>query len=79
MSRVDVDSHGRIYIPKDLRDRYGESFRIVPFRGKLKLVPVPDDPVKDLRDRTEDLRDSDKSVKDLKEEARRELEDLAGE
>lgn len=79
MSKVDVDSHGRIYLPKKFRERYGDSFRIIPYRGELKLVPVPDDPVEDLRGRTEELRESEKSVEELKEEARGELEDLAGE
>ena len=79
MAKVDTDSHGRIYIPKDLREEYGESFRIIPFKGELKLVPVPDDPVDDLRERTEGLRESDKTIKELKEGARSELEELAGE
>jgi len=79
MSKVDVDSHGRVYIPKNYREEYGDSFRIVPYRGELKLIPVAKDPVKDLRDRTESLRKSDKSVKELKKEARDELRKKAGE
>jgi len=79
MSKVDVDSHGRVYIPKNYREEYGDSFRIVPYRGELKLIPVAEDPVKDLRDRTESLRKSDKSVKELKKEARDELRKKAGE
>lgn len=79
MSKVDVDSHGRIYLPKEYREEFGDSFRIVRFQGELKLVPVPDDPVEDLRERTEEIRKSEKSVQELKEEAREELGRKAGE
>lgn len=79
MTKVDVDSHGRIYLPKEYRDEFGESFRIVRFQGELKLVPVPDDPVEDLRSRTEEIRESGKSVQELKEHARKELDEEAGE
>lgn len=79
MTKVDVDSHGRIYLPKEYRDEFGDSFRIVRFRGELKLVPVPEDPVEDLRQRTEDIRESDSSVEDLRQKGREELRDQAGE
>ena len=79
MSKVDVDSHGRVYIPKKFRDEFGTSFRIVPYRGELKLIPVSEDAVEDLRTRTKTIRESEKSAKELKEEAREELERMAGE
>lgn len=79
MSKASVDSHGRIYIPKELRERHGQEFRIVEFKGELRLIPVPEDPVEDLRERTRSIRESDKSIEQLKEEAREELEKAAGE
>lgn len=79
MSKVDVDSHGRVYIPKKYRDRFGTAFRIVPYRGELKLIPVSEDAVEDLRSRTKEIRESKKSAKELKNEAREELERMAGE
>lgn len=79
MSKVEVDSHGRIYLPKEIREQYGDTFRIVPYRGELKLVPIPDDPVEDLREKTEGLRKTDTSIDELKEQARDRLEETAGE
>lgn len=79
MSKAAVDSHGRIYLPKDLREKYGREFRIIELEHEIRLIPVAEDPVEDLRQRTSKLQDSDKSVKELKEEARKELEKAAGE
>ncbi|MFB6100180.1 MAG: AbrB/MazE/SpoVT family DNA-binding domain-containing protein [Candidatus Nanohalobium sp.] len=79
MSKTAVDSHGRLYLPKEIRERHGKEFRIVEFEGEVRLIPVAENPLEDLRQRTKKLRESDKSVEQLKQEAREELEELAGE
>jgi len=79
MSKASVDSNGRLYIPQELRSRHGEDFRLIEFEGEIRLIPLPDDPVEDLRERTESLRDSGKTVEELKQEAREELKRNAGE
>lgn len=50
MSTVDVDSRGRIYIPKKMREEHGEKFKIVELDSGIKLVPIDDNPVEGLKD-----------------------------
>ncbi|MCJ7450361.1 MAG: AbrB/MazE/SpoVT family DNA-binding domain-containing protein [Candidatus Nanohaloarchaeota archaeon QJJ-9] len=78
MTKTETDQQGRLYLPKELREEYGEKYRIVPFKGEIRLIPVAEDPVSDLRERTKTLRKSDKSVEELKEEAREKLKEEAG-
>lgn len=49
MSEIATDERGRITIPKEIRDRHGERYRLVELRSGIKLVPIPDDPVTALR------------------------------
>jgi len=49
MTKVATDERGRITIPREARERYGEEYRLVELRRGIKLVPVPDDPVEALR------------------------------
>jgi bifunctional DNA-binding transcriptional regulator/antitoxin component of YhaV-PrlF toxin-antitoxin module len=44
-----TDEQGRVTIPKDVRDRYGERGRLVELDSCIKLVPIPDDPLEELR------------------------------
>ena len=73
-----MDSRGRIVIPKEYRKDEKE-YRIVRFEGSIRLIPVPDDPIEDLRERTKGFRESDKSIEELKEEAMEDLVDRKGE
>ncbi len=58
-------------IPKEIRDRYGEKFRLVELDSGIKLVPIPDDPVEALRAAASDeLREA--SLEDLEEAAQEE-------
>jgi len=57
---------GRVYIPKDLRDKFGDRFHIVDRGDKIVLLPVSDDPLETLREEVESV---DKSVEELKEDA----------
>lgn len=57
---------GRVYIPKKMREKFGERFHIVDRGDKIVLVPVSDNPLEALRD---EFKDVDKSVEELKKGA----------
>lgn len=64
---MDVDAEdGRIYLPKQLREKYGEQFELVDRGDRIVLIPVDEDPLEALR---EEVRASDKSVAELKDAA----------
>ena len=44
-----LDSKRRITFPKDIKDKYGNSFAIVRLRDEVLLKPMPKDPVKALQ------------------------------
>jgi bifunctional DNA-binding transcriptional regulator/antitoxin component of YhaV-PrlF toxin-antitoxin module len=46
---VRTDKRGRVTIPKEVRNRYGEKFRLVELDSGIKLVPISDDPLEELR------------------------------
>ncbi|KZN23909.1 hypothetical protein A4G99_13850 [Haladaptatus sp. R4] len=64
-----TDERGRIYLPKDVRERFGEHYRIVELPNHVALFPVDDDPLEGLRDAVGDAFD-DVDGSELKEEAR---------
>lgn len=72
--RVSTDD-GRIYLPKSLREEFGEEFELIDRGDRLVLVPVPDDPLEALR---EEARESDETVEQLKESALDEALEEAG-
>jgi bifunctional DNA-binding transcriptional regulator/antitoxin component of YhaV-PrlF toxin-antitoxin module len=70
---VDADD-GRIYLPKELRERFGSRFELVDRGDRLALVPVADDPLDALRDEFDDAEiapgDVDEAVLDqIREDA----------
>jgi len=74
---MEVDAtDGRIYLPKELREKYGDQFRLVERGEQLVLLPVSDDPLAALR---EEFADVDKSVEELREDARASAIEDAGE
>lgn len=75
MSDVSLDDRGRLTLPKDVRERYGERYHIVQLHDGIKLVPIADDPLDALRD---EFADVDKSVDGLREDAREAALDEAG-
>lgn len=77
MSTVDVDSRGRVYIPKGMRDEFGESFKVVKLDSGIKLIPLDDDPVDGLRDSMEGAEDIelDKITQEAEKKARKEVKD----
>ncbi len=44
-----TDERGRIYLPKDIRERFGDQYRIVELPSHVALFPVDEDPVDGLR------------------------------
>lgn len=65
---VRTDDRGRVTIPKEVRDRYGEQYRLVELDSGIKLVPIPEDPLADLQAAASDeLRDA--SLDDLEDAA----------
>ena len=75
---VRTDDRGRVTIPKEVRDRYGDQYRLVELDSGIKLVPIPDDPLAQLRAAaTDELREA--SLSDLEAAADEEAQGQAGE
>jgi bifunctional DNA-binding transcriptional regulator/antitoxin component of YhaV-PrlF toxin-antitoxin module len=64
-----ADDRGRIVIPREIREKYGDRYRVVELRDRIELVPVADDPVEGLRDAVGDAFEG-KSIDEIKREAR---------
>lgn len=75
MSDARLDDRGRLTLPKELRERYGDHYRVVDLHDGIKLVPVADDPLDALR---EEFADVDKTAEKLRESARDAALDEAG-
>lgn len=75
MSDVTLDDRGRLTLPKEMRERYGDRYRVVELHDGIKLVPIAEDPLSALR---EEFAEVDKSAKKLREEAREAALDEAG-
>ncbi|SEL23649.1 hypothetical protein [Haloferax larsenii] len=65
-----TDERGRIYLPKDVRSRFGERYRIVELPSHVALFPVDDDPLEGLREAVGDAFEGT-DADGLKKEARR--------
>jgi bifunctional DNA-binding transcriptional regulator/antitoxin component of YhaV-PrlF toxin-antitoxin module len=75
---VRVDDRGRVTIPKDIRERYGEQYRLVELDSGIKLVPIPDDPLAELREAASDEL-LEAALDDLEVAAREEAREQVGE
>lgn len=72
-----TDERGRLYLSKELRERYGEQFHVVEYADRIELIPVDEDPLEGLREAVGDAF-SDVSIEELREQARQQaLEDAA--
>lgn len=67
MSETTLDDRGRLTLPKELRERYGDRYRIVELHDGIKLVPIADDPLDALR---AEFSEVEKSAEELREGAR---------
>jgi bifunctional DNA-binding transcriptional regulator/antitoxin component of YhaV-PrlF toxin-antitoxin module len=63
---TETDGQGRLYIPKEVRERYGERYHIVTYEDRIELIPVADDPLAAVREAADGLRDA--SVKEIRED-----------
>lgn len=55
---AETDGHGRLYIPKAVRERYGDRYHIVTYEDRIELVPVADDPLAAVREAAGELREA---------------------
>lgn len=75
MSEASLDDSGRLTLPKELRERYGDRYHVVELHDGIKLIPVPDEPLDALRDEFEDV---GKAGRELRAAARDAAVDEAG-
>ncbi|ELY94231.1 hypothetical protein C483_03665 [Natrialba hulunbeirensis JCM 10989] len=75
MADVALDDRGRLTLPKEIRERYGDRYHIVQLHDGIKLVPVAEDPLEALRDEFDDV---EKSADELRDDARDLALDEAG-
>lgn len=75
MTEATLDDRGRLTLPKDVRERFGEQYRIVELHDGVKLIPIADDPLAALRS---EFADVDLSSAELRAEARDAALDEAG-
>jgi bifunctional DNA-binding transcriptional regulator/antitoxin component of YhaV-PrlF toxin-antitoxin module len=71
---TETDQQGRLYIPKEVREKYGDKYHIVTYEDRLELIPVADDPLAAVREAAGGLRDAsvEKIRGDIKAEAKAE-------
>ena len=55
---AETDRQGRLYIPKEVREKYGEKYHIVQYEDRIELIPVADDPLAAVREAAGDLCDA---------------------
>lgn len=49
LNKTRCDRKGRLYLRESLRSRYGEYFFVLALPDRIILLPVPADPVRELR------------------------------
>nr|WP_248898282.1 AbrB/MazE/SpoVT family DNA-binding domain-containing protein [Haloplanus sp. XH21] len=70
MSKIaEADDRGRIVIPREIRKKYGDRYRIIELDDRVELIPLKKDPIEGLRDAVGDAFDR-KSIAEIKQEAR---------
>ena len=73
---MEVDAEdGRIYLPKELREKFGDRFELIDRGDRLVLLPIADEPLEALR---EEFAGVEKSSDELATGALREGLDEAG-
>lgn len=55
MDELTLDDRGRLTLPKSVRERYGERFRLVELPDSIKLIPISEDPLESLREQFADV------------------------
>lgn len=67
-----TDERGRLYLPKDVRERFGETYRVVELPSHVALFPVDDDPLEGVQDAVGDALENER-VDELKEQTRQSI------
>lgn len=75
MSDVRLDDRGRLTVPKEVRERYGDRYHVVRLHDGIKLIPIAEDPLDALR---EEFAGAETASDDLREAAREEALEEAG-
>ncbi|MXR19115.1 AbrB/MazE/SpoVT family DNA-binding domain-containing protein [Halobacterium bonnevillei] len=65
---VETDSHGRLYLPAELRDKYGERFHVIEYEDRIELIPIEENPLEAVRDEIGDSLEGE-SREELRAEA----------
>ena len=63
---AETDKQGRLYIPKEVREKYGERYHIVTYEDRIELIPVAADPLTAVPAAAGELRDA--SVEEIRED-----------
>jgi bifunctional DNA-binding transcriptional regulator/antitoxin component of YhaV-PrlF toxin-antitoxin module len=63
---AETDKQGRLYIPKEVREKYGKRYHIVTYEDRIELTPVADDSLAAVRAAAGELRGA--SVEELRED-----------
>lgn len=71
---VETDDHGRLYLPKDLREKHGERYRLLDLPRRVVLIPIDDDPLQAVRDTLGD-RFVDRSLDEIEDEIEQAVRD----
>ena len=74
---AETDAQGRLYIPKEVREKYGQKYHIVMYEDRIELIPVADDPLAAVREAAGELHDA--SVEEIREDIEEEAKDEAAE
>jgi bifunctional DNA-binding transcriptional regulator/antitoxin component of YhaV-PrlF toxin-antitoxin module len=75
---VTTDERGRLYLPKELRERYGQTYHVLEYEDHIELIPVSDDPLKSLRENVGRAIEG-QSIEELREAAIEQAHEDAGE
>lgn len=67
-----TDERGRLYLPKDVRERFGETYRVVELPSHVALFPVDDDPLEGVQDAVGDALENER-VDELTEQTRQSI------
>jgi bifunctional DNA-binding transcriptional regulator/antitoxin component of YhaV-PrlF toxin-antitoxin module len=70
-----LDDRGRLTLPKEMRERFGDEYRLVELHDGIKLIPISDDPLEALR---AEFADVEETAEELRDGARETAVDEAG-
>lgn len=65
---TNTDERGRIYLPKEVRERYGEEYRVVKMPTHVALMPIDESPLEGLREAVGGALDG-KDIDELRDDA----------